>query len=113
VLKEELLHFVCKKEGHNLNFCAKAAKMKIADDYVYSQLISEPNKSWLEGRLSIKINEQDIEELIDHKRPSFNRFRDYIMERAIPMRVAYKNLREINGLSVCEVSKRSGISKMK
>jgi hypothetical protein len=110
LLKHELLHYVCDREGHNLNFCAKAAKMKVAGDYEYSQLLSEANKSWLEGRLSIKINEQGEEELIDHKRPSFNRFRDFIMDAAFPVGKAYQGLREINNLSVCEVSKRSGIS---
>ena len=110
LLKHELLHYVCNKEGHNLDFIAKARKMKIVGDYENDRLLNEVNKSWLEGRLSIEGNEHGEEELIEHKRPSYDRFREYIIYSTIPLSSAFRSLREMNNLSVSEVSKRSGIN---
>jgi len=74
LLKHELLHYVCKEEGHSVSFAKKAVKMKIIDDYTNRQLFDEPHKDWLEGRLSYEVNEKGEQVLIDKKRPSFDRF---------------------------------------
>jgi hypothetical protein len=110
LLKHELLHFVCKTEYHGLSFLAKAKRLKIDDDYIRSELFNE-EKLWLEGRFARIINAQSEEEIIDKKKPSFNRFSTITIGlRDFPLAVAYKHLREIYGLSVQEVSRASGIS---
>jgi len=110
LLKHELLHYVCKNEGHTLRFFSKSQKLKINGVYDHV-LLSEANKDWLEGRLSYEVNEQGKEVLIDKKKPSFKRFSENtIVERGIPIFLAYKTLRELNGLSIQEVVARSGIN---
>ena len=109
LLKHELCHYVCQDEGHSLNFCAKSRKLKIDDNYDYNSLITEANKSWLEGRLSLKANDKGEEVLIDHKRPSYKRFRDYITDKDIPVSTAFKMLRQLHGLSVNELAKKTGL----
>jgi hypothetical protein len=111
LLKHELLHYACKGEGHGPGFCAKARKLKIADESTYRQLFSEGNKGWLDGRLTYEVNEQGEAVLIDKRKPSFDRFfGDFVLGRGVPIAWAYRRLREAHGLSIREVALRSGIS---
>jgi len=112
LLTHELLHILLQDEGHSIDFLNVAEKLQIDDDYSRIQLISELNKSMLEGRVYIRVDESGVETVYTRDHPSWEGFKELITYHYLDMGTCLKRLRECYSLSLEEVAERAKMSEI-
>jgi len=110
LLKHELLHYVHPEHGHSIEFVEDAEEMGIWTDYDSHQLINELNQTRLEGRIFYKTNEEGELEYVIRDDPSWEGFKDVVIDVNLPVGELLVRLREGYQMSRSEAAKGIGIS---
>jgi hypothetical protein len=110
LLKHELIHSIVKG-GHSIEFWRISSRLGIASNYELRQIISEPNKTALEGRIKLVPGEENEVKIRIRAKPSWKGFKELLEHHGGKPYYgkAMKRLREIYGLSVNEIARRTGI----
>lgn len=105
LITHELIHSIVPG-GHSLEFWTIAKRLGVASNYILQQMISEPNKTALEGRFKVSINEKGEGIIKIRKRPSWKGFKELLAKKGGLMYygVALKRLREINYKTIEDIS---------